>query len=121
MATTLAFNGETGFLLEKTGTGTTINLISGINALRQKMQERLRFFFGEWALDTSAGVPYFESIFPSPINPSLIISIIDDELLKEPEINRIKGVSFEYDEKNRKMNYSFTAETIYGNIDFSTV
>ena len=114
MATNIAFDGESGFLLEKTGTGQTIKLIDGINALRQKIQERLRFFLGEWQLDTSAGIPYFQSLFPKPLNPSLIISTIDREILKEPEVERVNGKSFEYDKETRKIKYDFTIVTIYG-------
>ena len=39
-----------------------LTLITGIEEIKQRISERLQLFKGEWFLDTSVGVPYFESI-----------------------------------------------------------
>ena len=40
-----------------------LSMVDGIEQIRQKLQIRLQFFYGEWYLDTTQGVKYFDEIF----------------------------------------------------------
>lgn len=50
-------------------------MVDGAEEIRQLLIARLQTFYGEWFLDTSVGIPYFEVIFQKGINPSIIYSV----------------------------------------------
>ena len=95
------------------------NLIfkSELQALVQKVGERLRFFSGEWLLDTEAGIPWLQQILTRPVKDSLVINLINDNLLEEKEITGINVVGYSLNRKNRKFNYRFKIASVFGDSD----
>jgi len=55
------------FLLDQNGdldiSGNHLTLTDGIEAIRQHLKVKFQIFLGEWFLDESVGVPYFQQIF----------------------------------------------------------
>jgi hypothetical protein len=96
-----------------------ITLTTGLEAIRQHCQCRLRFFLGEWFLDTSIGVPYFEDILIK--NPSLPIlnDIFKDQILETKGV--LDFISFEmvFDTQSHTLQVQFSALTTDGVLDFS--
>jgi hypothetical protein len=90
-----------------------IVVINGLDALRQKIQQRLQFFKGSWILDTNRGVPWLQDILKIPIDDGLAASIINSEILKEPDVVSINEVVTDID-INRKLSYSAKISTVYG-------
>ena len=91
--------------------------VTGLEALRQKINQRLSLFKGSWFLDTTAGVPYFQEIIKKPVDPGLVASILNQEILKESEVLDIGEVEADFDPETRKFNYKATPKTIYGSIE----
>ena len=108
---TLAFNNVEGLLV---GTNNSLIMLVDLNALVDKVKERLNFFLGEWFLNSNVGVPYFQQIFEKPLNSSLIVSTLNAEILKEPDVITVTNSVVEYDEFTRNFGYRADVETIYG-------
>ena len=104
------------FPLTIDGNGELI-IVEGLEALRQKINQRLSLFKGSWFLDITAGVPYMQEILKKPVDPGLVASIFNEEILKEPEILSIGAVEASLDLETRKFNYKATPKTIYGPIE----
>ena len=101
------------FPLSLDGNGLII-VINGLEALRQKIDQRLALFKGTWILNINAGVPYLQDIIKKPVDPGLAASILNNEILKESEVLKINDVSVSLDAETRKFSYSASLQTIYG-------
>lgn len=55
-------------------------LISGAEKIRQQVEILLQTFLGEWFLDISHGIPYYEKILIKNANRAEIEAIIRDKL-----------------------------------------
>jgi len=101
------------FPLAIDGNGELI-VINGLAALIQKINQRLSLFKGSWFLDINAGVPYLQDIIKKPIDPGLVASILNAEILKEPEVLSLGEVEIDLDADTRIFNYKAIPNTIYG-------
>jgi hypothetical protein len=97
-----------------------LSLVDGLDWIRQKLQIRLQFFYGEWYLDTTQGVKYFDEIFIK--NPTLarIQSILRAVITDTPEVNELLEMQCELDNTKRQLSVKFTVNTTLGNITMST-
>lgn len=83
----------------------------------QAVRSRLLFYQGEWFLDLTAGIPYFQQIFQKPAQIATAESVIKSEILKTKGLNSLTSFSSNFDRQTRQFSVSFTANTIYGEID----
>jgi len=97
-----------------------LSIVDGIEWVRQKLAIRLQFFYGEWYLDTTQGVKYFDEIFIK--NPTLarIQSILKAVITDTPEVNELLSMQCDLDNTNRQLTVTFTVNTTFGNITMST-
>ena len=65
--------------------------ISNATALKQRIQNRLALFVGEWYLDSAAGVDWFSVLGKS--NVAAIDAVVRKELAREENIVSINSVS----------------------------
>lgn len=68
-----------------------IRMTSGtLETLAQRLRIKLRTFMGEWFLDTTIGVPYYQDILGVK-NPDLgiIASIFRRQLLADPDVDSV--------------------------------
>jgi len=65
--------------------------ISNATALKQRIQNRLALFVGEWFLDSAAGVDWFSVLGKS--NVAAIDAVVRKELAREENIVSINSVS----------------------------
>jgi len=96
-----------------------LSTVSGIEALRQKILQKLRFFQGEWFLNINEGVPYFQQIFARPIDAGLAASIFNNEILEEEEVTGLKNVSANLDPITREFRYNAIVESVFGIINIA--
>lgn len=87
--------------------------VSDAEALRQKIIHRLKLFKGEWFLDSSEGVPYFQNILGQNISLSLATQILTNEIKKEAEVVDVQNISFNFDSTARTYGYTATIVSIY--------
>ena len=95
-----------------------LKTVEGAAETIQHVRTRLLFYLGEWFLDLKSGTPYFQEIFTKPANLANIESIFKSRILNTPGILKLTEFSMDYEgSRTRKLNVSFSAETIYGNIN----
>ena len=85
---------------------------SRVDVVAQRLRIRLLTFREEWFLDTSYGVPYFQSILGFKIKKSAVDLIFQREILAE---NGVKELTFfESTFENRKYSLSFRVKVTTG-------
>ena len=99
-------------------TGNTFELATGIDYIDQKLAIVLRSFLGDWFLDLSAGIPYFEDIFKKQYDPARIESVLKAAILAVLGVNRI--TAFDLNLVNpRELVVTFTVSTDFGELVIS--
>ena len=83
-----------------------IGVVDGLEALRQRVTQRLRFWFNEWFLDYEDGVPYINDIFERPIPIGLASTIIVEHILRIDEVERVSDVVTNFDLSERTLSWS---------------
>ncbi len=84
----------------------------------QHVTTRLRFYKGEWFLNTDAGVDYFGKILIKPSNLALTESLIKNEIINTPEVESLTSFEMSFDSVTRKLKIQFSASTVFGEIGF---
>lgn len=101
--------------------GGNLTIVDGTDAIAQHLLIRLRFFKGEYQLDRSIGVPYFEDIFVK--NPSLVVvrAIMREVILETPGVLEITRFDLSVDSAIRQLNVDFTVQVSTSDelLDFS--
>jgi hypothetical protein len=98
------------------------SLIDGAEQVAQALDTHLHLFRGEWFLDRSFGVPWFESILGQRmIDISTFDAILKSEILGVEGVNRIVAYESEFLRATRTYSVSFSADTIYGPISYEGV
>ena len=98
-----------------------LTLQSGIDRVVHNLKIRLWFFYSEWFLDTTFGVPYYESILVKNPDVPNIDSIIKSVILETADVNSLLSYESDYDVSLRKLTVSFRIDTAYGETDFTGV
>lgn len=94
-------------------------LIDGQEEIKQHVEQRLRTFQGEWFLDITIGLPYYDEILKKNVNPSTIDALFIDEILASPGIIRLLSFNSDLDNSSRKLKIDCEAQTIDGVVDFA--
>lgn len=97
-----------------------LSLVDGLDYIRQKLQIRLQFFYGEWFLDTTQGIKYFDEIFIKNPTLSRVQSILKAAITDTPGVNELLKMECSIDNARRKLLVTFTVNTTYGNTTMST-
>lgn len=96
------------------GRGTT--RISGAAQVAQLVKCRLLTIFGEWKLDNSLGLPWFEAIFTKQVRPSDIEAAIANIIRGTAGVQQLISIDIDADYRARRLGISFTALSDYGDI-----
>lgn len=91
-----------------------LSLVTGIDRVLQNLKIRLWFFFTEWFLDISKGVPFFQEIMIK--NPDLNANeaLIKDVIIGTTDILEILSFSLIFDSSIRKQTITFEVNTTFG-------
>ncbi|SHI61668.1 hypothetical protein SAMN02745671_01163 [Anaerovibrio lipolyticus DSM 3074] len=89
-------------------------VIDNAERVAQQIVIQLRFFYGEWFLDTSDGVPYFEYVLVKNPNLNHVRQVIREAIEKVPEVSKINYIKLNFDKVNRVLYVSYEVETEYG-------
>jgi len=76
-------------------------LLADDGAVRQRLKQRLLLFLGEWFLDASKGVPYYQYILVKNPNMDLVNSSLKAVVLQTPGILELTSFDYDYDSGGR--------------------
>lgn len=111
----IAINPTTGDLQILNG---DLSLTSGSSGIAQNLRIRLNFFKGEWFLDATQGMPYFQNVLVKQPNSQAIRAIFRKAILTTPGVTSVSNLELDLDNSLRKLSVSFEAETIEGPLSF---
>ena len=96
-------------------------VVDGLEAVRQAVVQRLRFWFGTWFLNAARGVPY-RTILGSVADTGLAARTITDAIRAVGDVTEVLDVQFVLDQSSREASYSARVKTVYGEMSvmFST-
>jgi hypothetical protein len=105
--------------IELDTTTNNLRMVSGDDEILQIVLRNLETFLGEWFLDSTLGVPWFQSILIK--NPSIetIDAAVIDVIGRSKGVLSIQRYESELDTATRELSISFSIQTVSGIIDFS--
>lgn len=89
-------------------------LIDNAERVAQQVLITLRFWLGEWFLDTREGVPYLEYILVKNPNMSHIKQILTEKIKSVDGVNNIVSLNFDFRRIRRELYVDFEINTDYG-------
>jgi len=91
-------------------------LVDGIEQISQNLNIRLRFFNGEWYLNTLVGVPYFQYFFIKNPNRIQVETFLKDTIIDTPGVTELTKFASDFDGKTRLFSVNFSAATESGDV-----
>ena len=107
----LAMDMATGDLVLRDG---DVLLIDNAERVAQQILITLRFWLGEWFLDTKDGIPYLEYVLVKSPNLLHIRQIFTEAMEKVDGVKRVEEMNLAFDVKNRSLRVDYEASTDYG-------
>jgi len=112
-----------GIKLDSTGdmdlTDGNATLTSGSEATAQRISQRLKLFLGEWFLDLTRGVPYFQQILVKSPNPVVVDAVLKREIIADPAVLELQRFDVSLDTGLRLMTVDFKVLTDAGPVDLT--
>jgi len=93
-----------------------LSIVDGLEQIRQKLSIRLKFFYGEWFLDTTSGAKLYDTVFVKNPNLKLVASMYKATILETPGVKSIMEYNQTYSASTRSLSVSFKVNTIYGEL-----
>jgi len=78
-----------------------LQLVDGIDAVRQELQIRYRFFVGEWFLDPEEGVPYIRDVLKKAPNESQVRALLAEVARTTPGVASVDNLTLDLDAATR--------------------
>lgn len=94
---------------------------AGTNNILQDILQRLRFFSGEWFMDNTQGVPWFQQILIKNPDQATIDAILQNIILGTPGVTQLTAYQFTPNFSRRLMNVSFRCMTTSGVVNYNGV
>lgn len=91
----------------------------GTNPVNQDIFTRLRTFEGEWFLDTTTGVPWFQLIFAKGTPQASIDNALQAAILETPGVTALLTYSFSLNRGARAATVNFLVDTTAGTISYA--
>lgn len=91
-----------------------LKLINNAERIAQQIKITLKFFLGEWFLDTSQGVPYLERVLVKSPNMNHIRAIFRERILDVPGVTAVSSLTLTLDRQKRTLSVGYVAETTAG-------
>lgn len=91
-------------------------LIQGSEETAQNLSVNLRTFLGEWFLNTSLGIPWFQEILVKGTSIQQIESIILNAILSTNGVLNVSSFNIELDNKERQLSIDSTIQSEEGDI-----
>lgn len=89
-------------------------LIDNAERVAQQVLITLRFWLGEWFLDTREGMPYLEYVLVKNPNMSHIRQILTEKIQSVEGVKSIVSLNFDFRRVTRELYVDFEVDTDYG-------
>jgi hypothetical protein len=89
-------------------------LIDNAERIGQQIKITLQFWFQEWFLDTTKGIPYLEYICIKNPNLQHIRQIFRNAIQSVPDVDSVTELSLSVNAKERILSVTYTANTSAG-------
>lgn len=96
-----------------------LQLVDGTTAILQNILQTLKIFFGEWFLDQSLGIDYFNQILIKNPNRDVINAIFINQILSVPGVISLLSYSFTPNFITRQLTIAFKAQVTNGIVDYA--
>jgi len=96
------------------GSGDIVMTSTEADGVAQSITQRLRRLKGEWFLDRTKGVPYFEIILEKNPNSKLVSEILKKVILETEGVAKLNRFSLYFDTTNRQASVTFQVTTTAG-------
>ena len=83
----------------------------GIEAVRQRVRQRLLLYRGESFLDAESGIPYLQGILGERLPRALAAVLIADEIRKVAGVESVVNVDTSFDPQTRRLSVVATVIT----------
>ena len=107
----LAMDMATGDLVLRDG---DVLIIDNAERVAQQILITLRFWLGEWFLDTKDGIPYLEYVLVKSPNLLHIRQIFTEAMEKVDGVKRVEKINIVFEVKNRSLEVDYEVTTDYG-------
>lgn len=91
-----------------------IMMIDDAARVAQQILITLRFWLGEWFLNTTEGVPYLEYILVKQPNMAHIRQILTEQIQSVEGVKSVTDMALTFDQRERHLLVEYTADTDYG-------
>ena len=92
-------------------------VVDGLESVRQRITQALRFWRGTWFRDQDAGVPWLPDLLGRPGGLGLITSAITARIATVADVTGVEDVDTSFDAATRILSYRARAHTVYGDTD----
>ena len=92
-------------------------IVDGIESVRQRITQRVRFWRGTWFLDEADGVPYLREVLDRPTEIGVAGTVIAEQIRGVSDVTSVSQVSTEFDPDTRRLTFRGHVETVYGELD----
>jgi len=96
-----------------------LSFIDELQSLAKRVGQKLKLIKGEWVLDLTEGLPYFETKFNMNGSVDNAMLVINKAVLEFREVTAIKASSGFVDRATRIFTYSMVVDTIYGEMEIT--
>mgnify|MGYP000879999910 FL=1 len=93
--------------------GGRLALVSGVEAVRQRLKTRLSLWRGEWVLDRTVGVPYLTQVL-GKIPRSTVEAVLRSVITTCPGVARLDTFALTVDEASREARLTVSVTTTDG-------
>jgi len=98
-----------------------LSIVSGLEAIQQRLQIKLLFFFNEWFLDKSLGLDWFGTVYIKNPDQSLIDNMILVAVTDDPSVISILEYSSTYNILHRSFTIVLKIQAIEGIVNINEV
>lgn len=114
MALDLALSADHDLALDPLG---RMAFVDGADRIAQQIRTTLLAFLGEWFLDTSFGVPYFDDVLVKSPDRAGIEAIFRARIQAVPGVSRVRGLELQVERQLRVLRVAYDADTAAGRLE----
>ena len=111
MAEDIAMNINNNDLILQDG---DLLLIDNAERCAQQILISLQFWYGEWFLNTSEGVPYLEYILIKNPNIAHVRQVLTEAIEQVEGVQSVDSMTIDFDRQGRRLAVDYAVTTNYG-------